>query len=451
MPPASLVTLPDEILLMICEDLCYHCYGTPQPSDDKFFNTNLWSLMRTCRRLRGITEPILYHCVWPGDNLFFLRTIIARPDLAVQVRSFLYDEADQRDALDEELDIMKAEARRLNINESDKWVRKWDREIKRHGAECDQRLLKLILTHLPNTKRLSIVVPLCEETTCLTDSRNKNITMESIHDLSLIPGDLFDLGLLGGFLTMMPCIERLAAYDCGSITKTLPLAMLRTLTLKNSMITATCLKTIVDSCPELEHFEYYVRPYDYDYTPSHEQQTVTCGQAQRILHSRRKTLKNLNLIFGKEFPPYLDHLENPELLSSLRDFDGLETLWVRTTDFGTDDEDEDVPIFPEDVEDLVSKLPQSLICLGFCGSHTNWDGIEILQEAILEGYFPNLEFVLLEHKKEEFEYARELLADVDVFCAYFNDTKLDDFPDCCSNPEFVEKEEEEEDWEDEGE
>ncbi|KAF3072721.1 hypothetical protein CFAM422_004795 [Trichoderma lentiforme] len=410
MPPASLITLPDEILLMICEELCYHCSGVHPPSNEKKSNTGLCSLIRTCRRLLDIAQPFLYHRVEIRKILLFLRTIIARQDLAIHVLSFNYSEKYPLEVSAEDLEMLQAELRRLNIGKCDEWVQ----EMNMCELDIDEQLLKLTLSHLPNVRKLSTSAPFCGTRTPLKDSLNKALVMDSIKVLRLIPLDIADLSDMGRLIVMTPHAESLMIYSCGLVTRRIPMARIRSIILFDSLIDATSLWRLIDSCPELEHFEYYAKCCEegsYGYSVP-----FTWGQAQRALCSRRNTLKRLNLVFSKDYPLYLHEMEPEDYLGSLRDLDKLEALWVQTTSFGTDEDDATVPIFPADVDDLVKMLPESLTCLGFCGSHNNWDGIEILAEAIDEGHFPRLEVVWVEQEGEIFEDSCDILASVGVVC-----------------------------------
>ncbi|UKZ81331.1 hypothetical protein TrVFT333_009103 [Trichoderma virens FT-333] len=102
---------------------------------------------------------------------------------------------------------------------------------------------------------------------------------------------------------------------------------------------------------------------------------------------------------------------------SFKAFDKLERLSIRTTLFGTKDEDGEglIPKFPADVQDLVAKLPGSLTSITFFGSHKDWNGIMVLAEAIKQGYFPRLKEVLVEQEEEESERSRKLLAACGVY------------------------------------
>ncbi|GKU00087.1 unnamed protein product [Fusarium langsethiae] len=113
----SIESLPVEVFTAICRNLCVHCQHAhvvdlPPDEIDHAIEAQqaLSRLSRTCRRLRSIAQPILYHCYYSrrksgsshniefsGDTdnrtceigilRAFLRTLLQRPDLAKHVRA----------------------------------------------------------------------------------------------------------------------------------------------------------------------------------------------------------------------------------------------------------------------------------------------------------------------------------------------------------------------------
>ncbi|RGP60822.1 hypothetical protein FSPOR_10425 [Fusarium sporotrichioides] len=113
----SIESLPVEIFTAICRNLCVHCQHAhvvdlPPDEIDHAIEAQqaLSRLSRTCRRLRSIAQPILYHCYYSRRNSgsshniefsgdtdnrtceigilrAFLRTLLQRPDLAKHVRA----------------------------------------------------------------------------------------------------------------------------------------------------------------------------------------------------------------------------------------------------------------------------------------------------------------------------------------------------------------------------
>ncbi|CEJ91092.1 hypothetical protein VHEMI06829 [[Torrubiella] hemipterigena] len=101
--PFPFLRLPIEIQRAICADLCEHCAYADctlsAPSAPVFYEMqrfyvyeeDLCNLSRSCRVLRDIAQPILYHVVplfYNHRPAKFLRTILRRLDLAASVRVY---------------------------------------------------------------------------------------------------------------------------------------------------------------------------------------------------------------------------------------------------------------------------------------------------------------------------------------------------------------------------
>lgn len=341
----------------------------------------------------------------------FVRTLIERPDLAAQVRILFTDEADNPELFDTDIEIFQAEAQRLNHGNRNKWTRAMlDDEIKYH-----HRLFELALALLPNVNRITLMVPSKSQQE-LDELFGAPVALKSVRSLTVLPWEPADFGRFTGILAMMPRLERLQIEECNCITQTLPLAELRTLIITESGIGTESLQNIIQSCPKLEHFEYH--DWGRDYPPEYFdfEEECTWGLAQCILRSRKKTLRHLNFMFNLSC--HLDDadLDPEDYLSSFSDFDGLETLWVLPISFGITDTEMGAPIFPKDVQDLVTMLPQSLTCLGLCCMREDWQGIKILALAIKQGYFPKLKQVMVEQTEIEYDESCEMLAPLNVSC-----------------------------------
>ncbi|KAM6484566.1 hypothetical protein HDV62DRAFT_355987 [Trichoderma sp. SZMC 28011] len=121
------------------------------------------------------------------------------------------------------------------------------------------------------------------------------------------------------------------------------------------------------------------------------------SQAQRILYSRRDTLKHLRLDFNQAMSAMFEYsIKQEEYFGSFREFDALESLWVLTVGFGSWEDGAIFPTFPENVQHSVSMLPKSLTCIYFSGCLRSWNGIKVLAQAVREGHFPKLKRVAVE-------------------------------------------------------
>lgn len=402
-PLLGLMEMPDEVLLEICANLCPHCSNIPMDLD-----TDLTSLSMTgSKRLRDIAQSVLRHYASPKNIRRFLQTITEQPDLAAQVRRFHNSDGD----------CFSLEAEAHNDVDSSNYEFDLTNEMLDGLASVHYRLLETTLAKLTGVKHLDINLP-SHDGDHLYGSLEVSVPMKSVTRLSLIPWSGIDLGQMSKFLAMIPCLETLEVRDCTNITQQLPLASLRSLTFENSEMEEMSLQNIVESCPKLEHFnfgftwkvgfsrlEHGLEEEVFSYTRlKNGSEPVTWSQAQRILHSRRETLKHLRLQFSQpRFPQTMDQeeylprrLRQEEYFSSFREFNALESLWVLTISFGSKDDRGTIPTFPKNVQHLVSMLPESLTCICFCGSHKEWDGLRVLARALQEGHFPRLKSVMLE-------------------------------------------------------
>ncbi|PTB62546.1 hypothetical protein BBK36DRAFT_1087766, partial [Trichoderma citrinoviride] len=395
--------LPNELLYMICAKFCSHC---TDPTNDQFrYNYRssqvISRLSKTCKRLRDIAQPVLYHYVYPKEIWLFLRTIMVRPDLAAQVRSFRHDldsninyEAEDPDTI---FDPWINQPRRKN------WLSQFEGIESLDEFGIRRWLIESILTRLPNARQLFIDVPLYRRSTLGT-----LVDFSSVTRLVFMPPIHLGRGYLRDFLSTMPYLEELALAVLGNGSEFLHLPELRFLELFGYDIGAETLMAIIGSCPKLERFGFYGEP---------GLENFRWDQVQRILHQRRETLKHLKF---RAIPYFLD--EDYEVMSdrgSFRGFDGLETLYMNAESFNTEgakDFEALFPIFPADVVEMVDLLPESLLCLGFYDLRCQWKGIDVLAQAIREGHFPRLKTVYLTLEGADLEESRSILAAVGVAC-----------------------------------
>lgn len=405
MAPAGLSTLPNELLYKICKNLCPHCANLPRSLPEDGYKLEdgrhaLSCLSKTCRQLREIAQPILYHHVYTIRHWHFLRSIIARPDLAANVRELQYPgDSDSPFSGDLNADaVLRAQEELLKhmegIDGTDINTINW------------ADILDMILERLPNAEELSINIG-------NTHIEVFHADLESIRRLRLYSRskDREHGDQMGSLLSVMPDLEELnISIDFRpEETYMLPFTELRSLDLEFSRWSASGLTTMINHCPQLERFRCYgvLGPGVYE-------DDLVWSLAQRILQPLKKTLKHVNFCRDTDFYP-----EEPSLshyFGSFRELDGLETLWM---DIGYILPDRSSPYdltCPANTDELVALLPESLRLVYFCGIDDWWHGIEMLAQAIEGGHFPRLETVVVEQDGATLEESRRALAAVGVAC-----------------------------------
>lgn len=85
--------LPPEIIEAICEALCSHCrlglFGWLVEGKIGTERQAFRSLSLTCKRIQASAQPFLYHSPEPITRyVSFVRTLMARPDLAAHIREY---------------------------------------------------------------------------------------------------------------------------------------------------------------------------------------------------------------------------------------------------------------------------------------------------------------------------------------------------------------------------
>ncbi|KAH7118629.1 hypothetical protein B0J13DRAFT_196476 [Dactylonectria estremocensis] len=91
----ELMKLPNETLEALCWCLCSHCFDRGNDSNLPGIKA-LSALSKTCRRLRDIAQPVLFHYFDPSSEnpVPLLRNLLARPDLAANIQEACIGEWD---------------------------------------------------------------------------------------------------------------------------------------------------------------------------------------------------------------------------------------------------------------------------------------------------------------------------------------------------------------------
>ncbi|TFB00758.1 hypothetical protein CCMA1212_007355 [Trichoderma ghanense] len=415
MAATSLLALPDELLLMICQECCLHCTYPEGGFRAHVFMREpvaaLRFLSQTCQRLRTIAQPVLHHDARPRQLRLFLRTINARPDLAAQVRAFCDWSHYSSDRFENgDLGVIPPG------HVTDQEERTWEEDARRM-----QMLLVPTLMRLPAVEDLAVGASFRRGYMweILFD-------MRSVKRLFLYPYNCrLGFGRLDAFLSLTPCVERLTLVGwTGLIVRPLSLTRLTSLKIHGFDLTAASLEALVKSCPILERFEFHQWGIEDENQPlwllEEEREPLTWRQMQDILHPRSKTLRHV--VFS--FYPHSNEVEGlsyspADDVGSFRDFEKLETLRVSSLSFrglGSAQRGLEVFEYPTTVSELVDMLPESLTLLHCDKCHAKWDGMEMLAEAIRQGHFPRLKVVISGERGPKLEESRKMLAAVGVTC-----------------------------------
>ncbi|EAW12889.1 uncharacterized protein ACLA_013240 [Aspergillus clavatus NRRL 1] len=328
---ANLPTLPVELLLQISKYLCPHCSG-PYPTVCQ--TKSLSRLTRTCRGLRDILQPYLFHHYYhtsePAARLLsFLRALYTRPDLTECVTSLGFHESCRYDKLGEDDRAMVEDClARLGLPAlPDDW----------HDHVVENRShipMEVIIASCPNLETLEIPVnpewmlDVVESFPCVS----KPIVLDKLRKLRVshfyISGDHWAVpyGQIEPLLSAAPNLEQLTLPTLDSFYEDThglpPLEMLTLLDLDENAATPYFLQRILSVCPRLEKFVLYWIGADGYGEPSDDWSPMDVWKA---LRQARDSLRELTFESINEEP---EGRVIADCLSTLNEFTKLEVLAV---------------------------------------------------------------------------------------------------------------------------
>lgn len=160
MHPTSLTSLPFEILKLICQSLCAHCWNPSACPSRLAFEAQyegisaLKTVSETCKTLKSIAQPIMFHrpCLHIRTHKLgsFVRLVRQRPDLANCVKQICSEmhESSKQDISEEDKEYMVSLAPELRLNSTN------DHDLNFLGYF----LTDLLLALLPNIECLMVDV-----------------------------------------------------------------------------------------------------------------------------------------------------------------------------------------------------------------------------------------------------------------------------------------------------
>jgi len=438
--PLRILDLGPYLLHDICTMLCRHCRPkvitlgwqencSPEGDDPSY---NLASLSRTCRLLRDIAQPILYHDVDPPALMPFLRTVLARPDLAGCVHSFSNSRIGASQFTAEDRPLIRARARAAGVALPRQWAVSESQTT--HRDIVDGLITEHLLGHLPrltNLHHTRIGYPslgrLLEPAGLVLGSLQKL----ELGQWDVEKGFALQFDSQGPLLAAAPNLRCLKVHLCARVEPGLPLQNLKILKITNSCLSESSLDNLVSACPNLEGFGYDTALAD-TFIDKHTE--ISPGAAQRILRARKSTLRYLDLDFGSnsllEFGWRAEF--RLDYMDSFQDFQVLEKLvislvWIRGAEVPGNDA-------------LVSILPGSIRLLAIpCeGRDGLLHGLVKVAVAVAQGWFPHLrtvQFDLLAGASEEIAQACAIAGiEGGSLQAAFNRSGVE----CCHSAEFEE-------------
>jgi len=289
--PFVLTDLPAEIISLICEELCLHCrghrraeliVGVPEKValDAREDKRALARLSRTCKALNAISQPVVFHYFHSGNQpwmkswqnwdtsrgdrdaeddlvLPFIRSLIERPDLAMEVRALsLYYSACRRQWGDELVARIFQAAQSIGMNTQD--------------LRLYPQALAIALSR--NVEQLLVGLSQWDDPDSLAPFPGELRSLEYIAAVATGDEEMwiseFHFRCLQSLLARAPNLKVLEAADCGgnasdpyhredwdSSRWPLPLKSLRKLTVNN--LSPWYLANVLDHCPVLEELEVW--------------------------------------------------------------------------------------------------------------------------------------------------------------------------------------------------
>lgn len=372
----GLTTLPLELLVAICSHLCDHCVrkhtsnawpidaDSDLPLNDQMAlpleNTRLASLLnlsRTCKMLRAVAEPLLYHSPSTSreeDVWFLVDTLLKRPDLALKVAQIDIGYPTQVPSTataprsrrtipprvqDEVERLRKMRATNLGTSEVAQDTRGSLPDGTEISAEVGEyaALHFMLLQLVPNLEAGRFFIPNEPFSTSDMDliSHNHNLSLKSLRKLAFrgIINRGFLLDRATPIMRLAPNLEVLYFENCTAVTNLFsaslgrdsptdppPLSKLTELSLADSRLAVGALAALLDAVgPRLSKFSIQRTAPILDF-----------DQVLTVLQPWKSTLKELSIITSQKTPSGPAGLVSGVFL--LREFHALETLCAEAED-----------------------------------------------------------------------------------------------------------------------
>lgn len=361
----SASSLPVEIWLHICKQLCSHCHcastkmTVPRlPGEYKEEKSALAALSLTCRAMAEIGQPVLYHvfCQYLEDTESkFLRTLVSQPRLARFVRAlYLGPGSDDVFAYDEQHEIKKWHEISVNLGvQTPGWVIKALSHESSHFAIFNGPNQESVLRFSPSLPRASwrlvaeyrswkqlLILGICSTSlTHLTipdipvslGFERRNVYDDNPDDRAQRPfnfrnlisfscGKTLSLEEFPWFLSQAPLLKHLGvrSYELSKyvlVGKTPP-ASLKTVTALSVVCGPSSQQYVFQLCPQIRDLDFLLADDHTSHIYSYEAQAPWPAPMENQLRRLRwnaVTPKRDHFHFANSYPSLLD-LENLEIL-----------------------------------------------------------------------------------------------------------------------------------------
>ncbi len=422
---SPLDALPLELVDEIIKPLCQYC--TPVDFQYRRYNQYasaeaLLQLTRTCKLLSTVATPHLYHRPLTSRWWLLARTLVARPDLALHVRSLLDNEKvrERPFAGREPPEAFPAEVLRRFPDSA--LARATDEE---RDAIVDTRVPWQVQTSwCDSSETLDMLVSLCTAVREI-DARTRTFNTPNMFIWSA-PGSLpelkhltlrhlslgpsLSLNLLAQVATAGPNLTRVALYDlkqdAGGPQIMPDMPNLVALSLWKAAVCPQSLENLLAACPNLRSFAYLSAPIG-----AHE--PVTRSKMARALVRAAPNLTSLVLSLHPGGGVHLDAADTA--VPSLAGLPRLETLTLSLDCVLPAGVSTAAPVLSLDPELLVRLLPTSVHTLSL-----PWTGLnfKVLSPVLLRlasatpSRLPSLKFVYVTEMAKPLKTVAEEVAEV---------------------------------------
>ncbi|OAQ61170.1 F-box-like domain-containing protein [Pochonia chlamydosporia 170] len=310
--------------------------------------TALSRLSRTCRHLRDIVQPILFHSVFDTEQtcVSLITTLNKRPDLANAVAELQVQGKGVSDDCDPATTEPSKEQSMLIELLSRHFQTETQQPPSLNGDESTTKVnpyAALLIALTPNVKRLHVEVGYWGLPTYQPGS------LRCLKELSLAHQDTelgFDLADFYGVVQAAPALETLGCHMIANVSSTLVHENLTSLQIQYSCLTNENLQRLVTELPKLERFSYSSAGAVVNDEPE-----ATPREIFEAIRLRSSTLKHLHV--DLQLAVYMEEPGERDIIPSLACMQALQTLEISALALAVDGEATDGNV-------LTNALPSSI-------------------------------------------------------------------------------------------